>query len=319
MADPTGKFTLVSPVSLPDGPITFSARATDAVGNHSEFSAGAQDTIDGTAPAAPVITTPSDGTRSEDTTTLVAGSAEPGTRVEIFDGGTFLASTFADRSSGYFQVEVPQGSALGFDTHVISAEALDAVGNRSPPSNTVIYVVTDVTPPRISVLEPLPRTYSIRETTTIDVQTTDNLSGVDPASLRIVLADPFGDTPLANGQILVMEELGLGAFEFRASAADVAGNVDTASRQFTVADDVTPIADITQPTGAEPDFSDTVIEVRGTATDSFFLSYELRAFFEGPPDSAVGLFTATPTTAVVDGLLGSFDVGALEKNGTYRI
>ncbi|EKQ56127.1 Ig-like domain-containing protein, partial [Clostridium sp. Maddingley MBC34-26] len=61
-ADGSGNWTLTPATALSDGAHTITATATDAAGNVSPASNTVNITIDRTAPSAPAITGPKDGT-----------------------------------------------------------------------------------------------------------------------------------------------------------------------------------------------------------------------------------------------------------------
>lgn len=69
-------------------------------------------------PAVPVITYPIDGSTVEGTHLTVRGRAEPGTRVELFNGSTMIGSTFAN-SNGDWEIVM----SLGDPSYTIRARA----------------------------------------------------------------------------------------------------------------------------------------------------------------------------------------------------
>lgn len=86
-------------------------------------------TIDTVAPAAPTITFPSGGATLNDTSTLIAGTAEAGAVAHVTEGVVVLGSGTVE-GTGVFQVAVP----LAPGSHTLTAIAEDLAGNRSPPS-----------------------------------------------------------------------------------------------------------------------------------------------------------------------------------------
>jgi 2-hydroxy-3-keto-5-methylthiopentenyl-1-phosphate phosphatase len=89
--------------------------------------------VDLTAPAAPVITSPVDGTVIEDATVTLAGTAEPGAIIGVFMDQSSLGTTQAD-SNGDWGFNTP---ILTAETHEFSATATDVAGNCSEPSANV--------------------------------------------------------------------------------------------------------------------------------------------------------------------------------------
>jgi large repetitive protein len=72
---------------LNDGPYSITAEATDTAGN-SATSTARTFTVDTIAPAAPVITSPTDGTTTNADTIDISGTTEDGdtATVEVFSG-----------------------------------------------------------------------------------------------------------------------------------------------------------------------------------------------------------------------------------------
>lgn len=69
-------------------------------------------------PAVPVITYPIDGSTVEATHLTIRGRAEPGTRIELFNGSTMIGSTFAN-SKGDWEIVM----SLGDPSYTIRARA----------------------------------------------------------------------------------------------------------------------------------------------------------------------------------------------------
>jgi hypothetical protein len=99
--------------------------------------------IDTTAPAAPVISTPANGSATNDSTPTVSGTAEPGSTVTIVVDGTAAGTTTAD-GSGNFSFDVP--TALSDGSHTFRARATDPVGNISVDSNTNAATIDTTAP-----------------------------------------------------------------------------------------------------------------------------------------------------------------------------
>src|SRR5690606_2898434 len=66
VVDENGDWTYTPTSAWSDGTYSITAKATDAAGNTSDESAAVKLVIDATAPTAPIITSPSDGTVSPD-------------------------------------------------------------------------------------------------------------------------------------------------------------------------------------------------------------------------------------------------------------
>src|SRR4029077_8847949 len=113
-----------------------------------------QVTIDTTAPLAPVISSVSDDVapvtgavanngRPNDNTLTVAGTAEAGSTVTVYDtDGTTVVGTGV-ATGGVFSITT---SVLGEGVHTLTARATDAVGNQGA-SSTAFHVTIDTVAP----------------------------------------------------------------------------------------------------------------------------------------------------------------------------
>lgn len=133
-ADGSGNWTLIPTTALSDGSHAITATSIDAAGNVSAASNTVNITIDSTAPLAPVITGPEDGTVTSDNTPTITGTAEANSTVKVYDRGTLIGTVTAD-GSGNWTLTPP--TALVDGTHSITATATDALGNVSSESNVV--------------------------------------------------------------------------------------------------------------------------------------------------------------------------------------
>jgi fibronectin type 3 domain-containing protein len=136
----------VTVIALADGVHSLTARAMDEAGNLSAMSAPYQLTIDTTAPAAPpapvlepASDTPPTGDNSTSITTpVVGGTAEAGSTVAVFVGGSKVGTTPAD-GSGNWQFTLP---VMSVGTHAVTVTATDAAGNTSPVSASLTLTIT---------------------------------------------------------------------------------------------------------------------------------------------------------------------------------
>ena len=100
-------------------------------------------TLDWTAPSAPVITTPADGSTTTDTTPDFTGTSEPFATVTlIIDGGSPVTVT-ADASGNWTYTPA---TPLSYGSHTVYATATDAAGNVSPASSTNTFTVQHTAP-----------------------------------------------------------------------------------------------------------------------------------------------------------------------------
>ncbi len=143
----SGAFTaLTSPYTiagLTDGSYTFDVRAIDAAGNIEPTPASYTWTVDTTAPAAPGLIAPGNGTVTDDATPTVRGLAEPGSTVTIFVDNNPVGTTTSD-NAGSYAFDVP--SVLADGSHTFYTRARDAAGNISPASVTYSATIDTTTP-----------------------------------------------------------------------------------------------------------------------------------------------------------------------------
>ena len=148
-----GAFSITTSV-LGEGAHTLTAKASDAAGNQSAASTAFHVTIDTAAPVAPVIVSVTDDVapvtgavanngRSNDTTLTIAGTAEAGSTVTVYDtdGTTVLGTGVA--TGGAFSITT---SVLGEGAHTLTARATDAAGNQGA-SSTAFHVTIDTSAP----------------------------------------------------------------------------------------------------------------------------------------------------------------------------
>lgn len=140
LATGSGAWSYTSAV-LADGAHTVSAVAADSLGNVSGVSATITFTVDATAPGAPVIGSPAEGSVTDDGTPTITGTAEDGATVQLtINGAAPVSVTAAGGSWSY-----TPGSALPAGQTTLSAIAVDAAGNPSAASTTVRFTYSPVT------------------------------------------------------------------------------------------------------------------------------------------------------------------------------
>ncbi len=246
-ADAGGKFTLASTSPLADGKHGFTATATDAAGNISAPSASLDVMVDTQAPAAPVITSFTSDTGvvgdgiTADNDLILAGTAEPGSMVEVFHGAGSIGFVVADAAGNW---TLPSTGTLADGKHTFTAVATDVAGNSSVVS-VPLSVVVDATSP----LPPVISGFTDDTGVVGDGITTDNnlaLFGTgEPGSLveifdgstslGIVIPNPAGDWALASTGLLSD-----GLHVFSAVATDAAGNASAPSAFLPVMVDRNP-------------------------------------------------------------------------------
>lgn len=193
------------------------AVAIDQAGNESLPSAVTSLTVDTLAPGVPAIGVPGPGSFTNSTSVLVAGNAEPGALVKVFEGATILMTVPASDGTWSGTVDVAAGA------HTISARAFDAAGNASTPSADVTFTV-DLTPPAApTLLRPAPGSYVATPVTVA--------GGTEPFARVELRSDTTYWAQYADryGAFAFTLDLGSGPYEFTVRATDLAGNTGAES------------------------------------------------------------------------------------------
>jgi hypothetical protein len=213
-------------VSLAEGNHTFGVRATDAAGNTDPTPAVRSWAIDLTAPAAPVITAPTDGSTNPTGTVTVSGTAEPSSIVTVFEGATSKGTTTANAGGSWSRTLT--GVADG--SHTYTAKATDTAGNASASSNAVTVVV-DTSAPETSIssgpADPTSTTDAAFAFASSETGSTFECR-VDGAAFA-GCTSPLTYTGLSEGN-----------HTFEVRATDAAGNTDGTPATWTWMVDVTP-------------------------------------------------------------------------------
>ncbi|MCO2400695.1 BapA prefix-like domain-containing protein [Pseudomonas aeruginosa] len=216
-ADGSGNWSFTPGIPLPDGTVVnVVARSPSNVD-----SAPAVITVDGVAPAAPVID-PSNGS-------VIAGTAEAGATVILTDGGgNPIGQATADGSGNWtFTPSTPLANGT-----VINAVAQDPAGNTSGPAS----VTVDAIAPPAPVIDP---SNGVVISGTAEAGATVILTDGNGNPIGQVTADGSGNwsftpgTPLANGSVI------------NALAQDAAGN--TSGPASTTVDSVAPATPVLDP------------------------------------------------------------------------
>jgi hypothetical protein len=233
---------------LGEGAHAFDVRATDQAGNTDPTPAIRSWTVDLTAPAAPAITSPPDGTTNNTGSFTVSGTVEAGSVVEIFDGVTSKGTVSA---TGGTWSKAFTGVADG--SHTYTAIASDTAGNTSGVSNSRTVIV-DTTAPDTSV-------DSGPAATTNETTATLTFSSSEGGSSFACRLDGAAFAPCTSPASYA--SLAEGSHTFDVKATDAAGNTDAtlATRGWTV-DTTAPATtvdsgpgDSTNATGASLEFS----------------------------------------------------------------
>ncbi|MDS0937056.1 Ig-like domain-containing protein [Enterobacter hormaechei] len=153
VVDPDGNWTFTPEQDLADGNHSLTVVSKDPAGN--EVTSPSFDiTVDATAPEKPVLGSATDdvgtirgdlsnGSTTDDANPTFNGSAEPGSRVDIYDNGEHIGSTIADNKGAW---QFTPTTPLPEGEHHITTTATDEAGNTGPESDDFV-LVTDYTPP----------------------------------------------------------------------------------------------------------------------------------------------------------------------------
>ncbi|MDF7652135.1 Ig-like domain-containing protein, partial [Erwiniaceae bacterium L1_54_3] len=241
-----GSWQFTSP-TLADGTHSLTTTVTDAAGNVSAPSSPIDFTVDTGVPAAATGLTVTDdvngtqvltsGAVTDDNTPTLAGQAEPGTVVSVYDNNTLLGTVTvgADGSWSFTTAALSNGN------HSLTVTVTDGAGNVSDPTPAFDLTVDAGLPPATSSLEVTDDTGSTLVQLENGAYTHDNsptLSGLAGPNDTITLYN--GDVVIgfatadANGQWeFDTSDLPDGTYAFRAVATDADGN-DTASATITI-------------------------------------------------------------------------------------
>jgi len=133
----------------PEGSHSYTARATDVVGNMSVESEARTVIVDSTAPDAPSIVSPAEGNYDNDGSFIVSGTAEANSTVELSESTTPKGTATAN-DVGDWSIEL---TGVTEGSHAYTARATDAVGHVSAESETRTVIV-DTTGPTVRKVAP---------------------------------------------------------------------------------------------------------------------------------------------------------------------
>ncbi|MGX5012476.1 BapA/Bap/LapF family large adhesin [Enterobacter asburiae] len=312
----SGLWSFTPPSPLADGTYVLTATATDAAGNPSGQSNAWTIIVDGTAPAAPVITQVVDDVpertgsldlneTTNDSTPTLSGTAAANATVTIRVDGVDIGTTVADGLGAWsFTPDIP----IAEGPHTLTAVATDAAGNISDVSNSwgitidsvapdapVITQVVDDVPERLGALIPGDSTNdttpTINGTAEPGSTVTIRQDGVDLITVPVDSNGTWSFTPATP--------LGNGTYTFTAVTTDGAGNTSPASGGFTLTVDTTPPAAATIAT-----VTDDVGGVNGPLT-SGDTTDDTQPLLQGtaPADTVITVYDGTTLlgTATLDG------------------
>nr|WP_306795279.1 Ig-like domain-containing protein [Cohnella sp. GbtcB17] len=297
-ADASGNWSYTSALPLAEGPHSVLARASDGAGNTSPDSNTNTFTVDTTAPPAPVVTSPANGSTTNDTTPTYSGTAEANSIVTVVVNGSSIGTTPANASGNW---SMTQSTLLTDSSHTVRARASDGAGNTSVYSNTNTFAVDTTAPPAPVVTSPANGSTTNDSTPTYSGTAEASVSVavvVDGVTLGPVTADASGNWtytsagPLSDGPHSVL-----------ARASDGVGNTSLNSNTNTFTVDTTaPAAPVTvspangsKTNNARPIFSGT-----GAPNVEITVFVDMAGIGNVNADAA-GNWSYTPAGNIVDG------------------
>lgn len=222
-----------TPAALADGSHAISATQVDGAGSSSVASGAVTFTVDATAPAAPVIVAPAEG--SSTNRREARGSCETGATVTVREGATSQGTASCAASTFVITVFWAEGA------HAITATQTDLAGNVGPASPVRAFTLDVTVPPVPTITTPAAGSWT--------ADTTPDLTGACETGATVTVRE--GSTTVcttvcvAGGYACTSSDLAPGAHTIVASQRDPAGNASPASpgRTFSV-DTVAPAAPV---------------------------------------------------------------------------
>ncbi|MBB6633430.1 Ig-like domain-containing protein [Cohnella thailandensis] len=294
----SGHWTWTASVPLAEGTHTVKAIATDAQGNTGSISAENAFVVDTTAPSAPAIVSPSDGSVVTDSTPTIGGTAEANATVSVLLDGS-SAGTVMTNASGVWSWT--PSTTLAEGDHSVKATATDAVGNESVDSTAVTFTVDTTAPSSPTITSPEDGSATsnakpmIGGTAEVNATVTVLLDG---SSAATVTADASGVWSWTPGTALTD-----GAHSIKATATDAVGNesVESTAVTFTV-DTTAPGA----PAATSPEDGSATSNARPMIGGTAEANATVTVLLDGASAATVtadasGVWSWTPSTALTDG------------------
>lgn len=230
-----GAWSCTPTSSLPQGATTVTPTATDAVGN-STAGTPIDLTVDTTAPAVPVITAPTDGSATKDTTPTFTGTGENGSTITLTDGaGNTVCETTVTNGAWSCTptTPLPEGATS------VTPTATDAAGNTS--TGDAVAVIVDTTAPTAPAIT-APADGGVTN------DTTPTFRGTGEDGSTVTLTDDAGNTVCeatvvgGSWSCTPTTPLPEGASTVTPTATDAAGNTTAGTPIDVTVDTVPPTA-----------------------------------------------------------------------------
>ena len=293
VADASGNWSCSPSTALGEGPHTVTAIATDPASNTSPIGNPKTFTVDTTAPTAPNVTAPVEGSTTSNQTPTLAGTAEPGSTVTVKDGPTTICTVVADASGNWNCTSTP----LTNGTHTLTTTATDPAGNTSPADTQTVTINNSVA----AVINAPTVGQPVSDTT-------PTIGGTGTPSGTVVVKD--GATTICtttvdatgNWSCTPSTPLSSGAHSLIATVTDSGGgSMNSPARSFTI-DNAAPIAPtVISPTNGSTTANTTPL-IAGTAEPGSTVSVT----DGGAPvctaiADASGNWSCSPSTPLVNG------------------
>ncbi|HGK4675002.1 TPA: BapA/Bap/LapF family large adhesin [Kluyvera georgiana] len=233
---------------LKDGPHSFTATVTNAIGVTSVASGSFTLTIDTVAPSAPIILQASDGSTpivgipTNKPNLTLSGTGEAGAKIIIYDNVTHSAiATTTVNADNSWSVSL---TGLSDNTHALTATATDAAGNTSIDSSP-FTVIVDTQPPQAPIIITVHDDVGTLQNDLTQNQVTDDnrptLTGTAEPGATVTIYDGNKSIGQVKADALTgvwsftpTTALADGSHTLTAKATDAAGNTGLASNSFTV-------------------------------------------------------------------------------------
>ncbi|MDS6674304.1 Ig-like domain-containing protein [Enterobacter hormaechei] len=333
VVDPDGNWTFTPEQDLADGDHSLTVISKDPAGND-VTSPSFDISVDTVAPEKPVVGLATDdvgssrgdlssGSTTDDANPTFKGSAEPGSRVDIYDNGELIGSTVVDENGGW---QFTPTTALPEGEHLITTTATDKAGNTGPESDDFV-LITDYTAPdasKVAITEvyddvntagviasgeetddnrPLIKGTGAEAGNTITVYSGDKVIGT-----ATVQADGTWSleptTPLPDGRYTLTAKETDGVGNVSGPSGEYIINVATVPPQAptldTVYDDVAPHADYLQKGDVTNDTTPTLSGSSGVAGGTISI-YDNGRLIGTATVGSNGSWSFTPDTALADG------------------
>jgi subtilisin-like proprotein convertase family protein len=239
--DMTGNYSFTPISTFPDGSTTYAVTLTDLAGNMTSTMSTVF-TIDTIAPVIAYITTPLNGSSSNNYTPTIQWTGEPNSTFIIRDGSSNIIGTgVVDTLGNYI---FPYNTPLADGYHTISVTLTDLAGNISLAVSTrfLVDTVAPVTPTISSVAGDMTVSY-------ITNDNTPTITGTGEPNTIFLIRDVSGGI-IASGSVdasgsyshIFAPALADGNYIYTITTTDVVGNISSARALPIIIDTLSPTA-----------------------------------------------------------------------------